>query len=742
TAIMELEQQQQQQDLQVSGLRSARTNPAYLVSNATSHLWVFSAIAELVDNAYDPDCAAAHLDIRHEVMRGIDVLSFTDDGRGMELNRLHNMLSFGYCDKVPVKGHKPIGHYGNGFKSGSMRIGKDAIVFTKTRLANNAVVKSVGLLSQTFLARIGADTIVLPICSWVNDQLAETYPDGAQSLSLITHHCDLFGGFESEVLAQFDRIGKHGTRILIYNLKRTSPDDPSSALELDLVSDRSDIVNSETLQSDAALPAVQRMQLLQTSVSPLIRRSLKAYLSILFMKPRLIIRINNHKVRTQLMQRCLAKRAIDYYSPKLSPSDETRLKLRSNSNYRVRVVIGVLPANHSDYGAMLYHNNRLILPYEKLVKEPELASGVALIAEVDHLEPNHIKQEFIRDANFRNCFLNLTQKLKEYLELHRCSDSAAASSAAAAPPPPSYWRWVQCDSCQKWRRLLDVSDEEFRSIEKRAWYCSMNPDAYYNRCDIAEEVEDEESMVQDYRDARTTARRRNEAAAIRSLLSNSRPAGQSAASHSAESSSKRARFDPPSATSAAVSSSTASHQLGGRHQPSRQEVRERSSNINSCSGGSGGGNVAMSSTQVEQSVVSATAESSTAAVSVDPAAVKREGAVSAARFDRVKDQLRSLRCSVIRLLGHISSDWSTDSDGGRGGPVKVPEFPDQSVDQLLARVVQDLDRQKKQAQQQPRDDGQKQPGASSSNVAAVSDAQEANLSDGEIDIKPIVIDDD
>uniref|UniRef100_A0A1I8FI41 BEACH-type PH domain-containing protein n=1 Tax=Macrostomum lignano TaxID=282301 RepID=A0A1I8FI41_9PLAT len=33
-------------------------------------------------------------------------------------------------------GHKPIAvHYGNGFKSGSMRIGKDAIVFTKTRLA-------------------------------------------------------------------------------------------------------------------------------------------------------------------------------------------------------------------------------------------------------------------------------------------------------------------------------------------------------------------------------------------------------------------------------------------------------------------------------------------------------------------------------------------------------------------------------------------------------------------------------
>jgi hypothetical protein len=101
---------------------------------------------------------------------------------------LHKMLSFGHCDKVrptvrrlhafsskrlegshdrgthwllhrilqdqhvSVNGQvMPIGHYGNGFKSGSMRLGKDALVFTKSKKT-----QSVGLLSQVRLV-VGGD---------------------------------------------------------------------------------------------------------------------------------------------------------------------------------------------------------------------------------------------------------------------------------------------------------------------------------------------------------------------------------------------------------------------------------------------------------------------------------------------------------------------------------------------------------------------------------------------------------
>ena len=71
---------------------------------------------------------------------------------------------FGFCEKAKYEDdsyHKPIGHYGNGFKSGSMRLGKDAIVFTK-----HVNSMSVGFLSQTYLAEIKADTVLVPMVTW------------------------------------------------------------------------------------------------------------------------------------------------------------------------------------------------------------------------------------------------------------------------------------------------------------------------------------------------------------------------------------------------------------------------------------------------------------------------------------------------------------------------------------------------------------------------------------------------
>lgn len=71
------------------------------------------------------------------------------------------LFSFGFSDKVTVNGHVPVGLYGNGFKSGSMRLGKDAIVFTK-----NGDTMSVGLLSQTYLEAIQAEHVVVPIVAF------------------------------------------------------------------------------------------------------------------------------------------------------------------------------------------------------------------------------------------------------------------------------------------------------------------------------------------------------------------------------------------------------------------------------------------------------------------------------------------------------------------------------------------------------------------------------------------------
>jgi hypothetical protein len=34
------------------------------------------------------------------------MLTFTDNGAGMNSETLHKMCSFGYCEKVEIKGHK------------------------------------------------------------------------------------------------------------------------------------------------------------------------------------------------------------------------------------------------------------------------------------------------------------------------------------------------------------------------------------------------------------------------------------------------------------------------------------------------------------------------------------------------------------------------------------------------------------------------------------------------------------
>lgn len=67
--------------------------------------------------------------------------------------------SFGFTEKGSGKAsQQAIGVYGNGFKSGSMRLGRDALIFTK-----NGGCQTVGMLSQTYLESIKAQAVIVPI---------------------------------------------------------------------------------------------------------------------------------------------------------------------------------------------------------------------------------------------------------------------------------------------------------------------------------------------------------------------------------------------------------------------------------------------------------------------------------------------------------------------------------------------------------------------------------------------------
>ncbi|XP_056611495.1 MORC family CW-type zinc finger protein 3a isoform X2 [Triplophysa dalaica] len=215
------------------GIPLSALSPKFLHSNSTSHTWPFSAIAELIDNAYDPDVSARQFWIDKTRIRDQDCLTFMDNGAGMDYDKMYKMLSFGFSDKVTKNGHVPIGLYGNGFKSGSMRLGKDAIVFSK-----NGESMCVGMLSQTYLQEVLAENIIVPIVTFKLFR-ESIRPESlhAPSLQDILRY-SLFKT-EVELLAELEAINTHGskgstgTRIIIWNLRKTSTDKTEFDFETD-----------------------------------------------------------------------------------------------------------------------------------------------------------------------------------------------------------------------------------------------------------------------------------------------------------------------------------------------------------------------------------------------------------------------------------------------------------------------------------------------------------------------------
>ncbi|XP_069126147.1 MORC family CW-type zinc finger protein 3-like [Argopecten irradians] len=458
-----------------SGIQTSRVSPSYLHGNSTSHTWAFSAVAELIDNAYDPDVNASEIWIDQRLIDNKVCLTFVDNGNGMTPDKLHKMLSFGYCekDKFTSGKHQAVGQYGNGFKSGSMRLGKDAIVFTR-----QVNTMSVGLLSQTYLHNINAQTVLVPIVTWnLPDKKRRPTPDMAHNLRAICQH-SIFRT-EKDLLEELEVMEKlrTGTKIMVYNLKRKE----NKMLELDFSSDPSDIRNPETHMMDFS--TINRAT---TDHIPAYMVSLREYCSILYLKPRMKIVLRGKKVKTKLIHKSLSQTETDVYKPTWAPKP-------------IPIKFGFAPRkNYKDYGVMLYHKNRLIRAYEKLgyQKQPnELGIGVVGVVEAYFLTPTHNKQDFNKDEKYNALISSVSLKLNDYWNEKRGTGVALGTpgqpAQAVANVNPD-WTWAQCDNCLQWRRL----PIQFRSEDlPDKWYCHMNPDAQFNRCDIQEEPEDEDEAL-------------------------------------------------------------------------------------------------------------------------------------------------------------------------------------------------------------------------------------------------------
>ncbi|GLT86740.1 hypothetical protein SLE2022_048590 [Rubroshorea leprosula] len=210
------------------GTDHVRVHPKVLHSNATSHKW---ALGELLDNALDEACNGAtyvHIDML-ENKKDVEskMLLVEDNGGGMSPDKMRACMSLGHS--ATSKMANSIGQYGNGFKTSTMRLGADVIVFSKSQGNDGkSPTKSIGMLSYTFFMGTGKEDIVVPMIDYEKR--------------------------EQDLLHQFDFIKDQGTCIVIYNLW----EDDEGELELDFDTDKHDIqIRGHSLWSYASILYLQ-----------------------------------------------------------------------------------------------------------------------------------------------------------------------------------------------------------------------------------------------------------------------------------------------------------------------------------------------------------------------------------------------------------------------------------------------------------------------------------------------------
>lgn len=472
-----------------SFVQQSMTHPKFLHSNSTSHIWSFGAIAELIDNAVDPDVKATKFWIDVEEDNGEPRLCFTDNGFGMESEKLHKMLSFGYCEKEEVEGHKPIGHYGNGFKSGSMRLGRDALVFTRSKSTF-----SIGMLSQTFLFAENASSVLVPMVTWDATGKCLTELQAAeQCLGAI----QTYSPFKTihDIMNRFKKIpnstkGGTGTHIVVYNLRK----EQNAPYELDFNTDQRDVRVANVVTSEGKKLHFQQQRTGQgTQIEIPIDFSLREYCSILYLKPRMIIILRGSKVRSKLVESSLGHTMYDTYK-------------------HSRITFGMNVDNPNLYGIMLYHRNRLIKPYLRVGIQNQInpdAVGVIGILEADFLQPTHNKQDFDVNTNvYKNCILTLASKLETYWKSYKTRTVNRPSSASDLPDT-----WAQCEDCNKWRRMPPHVKPD---MLPEHWYCRDNIyDPRKNTCDAPEENQVEaviQNSVGDLKQVRAEERKKEKEA--------------------------------------------------------------------------------------------------------------------------------------------------------------------------------------------------------------------------------------
>ncbi|XP_066315235.1 protein MICRORCHIDIA 6-like [Miscanthus floridulus] len=409
-------------------------HPEFLHSNATSHKWPFGAVAELLDNAVDEietgGATAILLDKVIDKRHGSPALLIQDDGGGMDPDSLRRCMSFGFSEK---QSGSSIGQYGNGFKTSTMRLGADAIVFTRCTKSSGPT-QSIGLLSYTFLVETGHTDVVIPMvdykCNLMKGQTQRLEHHGSEQFSSNLSVLLKWSPFatEEELMQNFCDIGPHGTKIIVFNLWSNG----DGNLELDFDTNPEDIMISGAPNPEEISNTVKRAN--ENHLANRLRYSLRVYASVLYLQLpdyfRIILRgqeVKRHRIAADLIYpECIS------YKPQSCGIKEAE----------VLTTIGFLKGapTISVHGFNIYHKNRLILPFHRVLSTASSKGrSVSGVLEVDFIKPTHDKQDFEKSQLFQRLINRLKEMTNEYWDLYSEKIGYVKMprvSAAPTPPPP------------------------------------------------------------------------------------------------------------------------------------------------------------------------------------------------------------------------------------------------------------------------------------------------------------------
>ncbi|KAL4566700.1 hypothetical protein LXL04_030822 [Taraxacum kok-saghyz] len=431
------------------GMDHVRVHPRFLHSNATSHKWVLGAFAELLDNSLDEACNGAtyiNIDMLTNKKDGNRMLLIEDNGGGMDPDKMRHCMSLGYSLKSKVK--DTIGQYGNGFKTSTMRLGADVIVFSRCSPKDGTrSTQTIGLLSYTFLRCTGKEDIVVPMLDYEKGvrewkKIIRSSPgDWDKNMEAVVQWSPFSS--ESDLLKQFDHMKDHGTRIIIYNLW----EDDQGQLELDFETDKHDIQIRGVNRDEKNIQMANKFPNSRHFLT--YRHSLRSYASILYLRIptgfRMILRgkdVEHHNIVNDMMMTTEVT-----YRPQ--PNADAVSK---DTNIVAVVTMGFVKdaKSHIDVqGYNVYHKNRLIKPFWRLWNSTGSdGRGVIGVLEANFVEPAHDKQGFERTIVLSRLESRLLQMQKTYWRTYchkigyaprvsttRLDDSEA--SPGYTPEPPS-----------------------------------------------------------------------------------------------------------------------------------------------------------------------------------------------------------------------------------------------------------------------------------------------------------------